>query len=1205
MNTGFSSIRLKIASPEDILRWSFGEVIKPETINYRTQRPEKDGLFSERIFGPTKDWECYCGNYKRVRYKGVICDKCGVEVTRSIVRRERMGHITLAASVCHIWFLRSVPSRLSLSLDVPQQKLERVIYYSSFIITEVNEANKKRAIEELKKEFKSRDKSAETKKEASELRSAAQMTKDDLESIEVGKIISETEYYNLAKKFADVFKADTGADAIRRILEKINLKDECEKIEKELLRVKEVLQTKKMLRRLKLFRSMIRNGIRPEWMIVTMLPVLPPDLRPMVPLDGGRYATSDLNDLYRRVINRNNRLKKLLELKAPEVIVVNEKRMLQEAVDSLIDNSARFGTQQLSSQRRPLRSLADQLKGKQGRFRQNLLGKRVDYSARSVIVIGPKLKIDECGLPKKMALELFKPFVISRLLSDGLVHNIKNAGRLIEQAPPEVWAILEEVIAGRKVLLNRAPTLHRLSVQAFKPILTEGLAIQIPALVCSAFNADFDGDQMAVHLPLSTYAQKEATQLMLASKNILKPATGDPIAVPSLDMVLGLHYLTKINEEGLGAGKAFSGEIEAYAAHDAGCISVNAPIKVKNPKNYEGILETSCGRVIFNSILPADFPFVNEVQNKKSLSKLIGKVINIYSIEEGSKLVDKLKECGFEFATRSGITWSVSDMVTPKEKVELIAMAEKEVELIRGQFHDGLLTDAERKARVISVWDRTKFEIAKHVPENLSAQNPIYLIIDSGSRGSWAQPTQMMGMKGLVQNSRGETIELPIKSSLKEGLSVLEYFISTAGARKGSTDTALRTAQAGYLTRRLVDVAQDVIIKDADCRTKEGVEIRRTEGNGSFPWPFATRLFSRTALGDIKVGNKILVHAGELINHESAELVNASKVDLVTVRSPITCKSLYGICAKCYGFDLGNNELVKTGEAVGIVAAQSIGEPGTQLTMRTFHTGGVAGADITHGLPRVEELFELRPPKGKAVLAEDDGVIDAIEEKGLLTIISLKLNDKKNKIVEYSVNRLANLFVGIGDRIKKGDQLVEGNVDLQELFEYKGTAAVEHYIIMEVQRIYASEGASINDKHIEIIIRQLFSRVKIADSGDSDFVQGDIIEKSKFLEINRWLKKSGKTPARAKQMLMGITKVALSTESFLSAASFQETARVLVGAASEGKADKLRGLKENVIIGRLIPVGSGLEITPDDVLQVPDDVDNVDTPRETEGVSTA
>ena len=1186
----FNAIKLKIASPEEILKWSHGEVVKPETINYRTQRPEKDGLFSERIFGPMKDWECYCGKYKRVRYKGVVCDKCGVEITRSIVRRERMGHIKLATPVCHIWFLRSIPSRLGLALDVPAQKLERVIYYSAFIVTEVNEENKDRSLAEISRELKSRQKTTGTKKELSELKSAAGELREELESIVVGKIISETEYYRLAKKFADVFRAESGAGAIRSILEKLNLEEECKKIEKALVVTKESVQTRKLLRRLKLFRMMIKNNIRPEWMVWTVWPVWPPDLRPMVSLDGGRYATSDLNDLYRRVINRNNRLKKLLELKAPEVIVTNEKRMLQESVDALIDNSARFGTQQLSSQRRPLRALADYLKGKQGRFRQNLLGKRVDYSGRSVIVIGPKLKIDECGLPKKMALEIFKPLVISRLIRDGLVYNIKNANRLIEQAPPEVWAILEEVIADKKVLLNRAPTLHRLSVQAFKPILIEDLAIQIPALVTTAFNADFDGDQMAVHLPLSEYAQREATNLMLASKNILKPATGEPIAVPGLDIVLGLHYLTKIDDDGRGSGHAFCNDTEVLAAYDCGFIAINSPIKVLSPKNHKGLLTTSCGRLIFNSILPEDYPFVNEPQTKKSLSKLVGKIIYEYDIERARVLVDEMKDMGFEHATRSGITWSVADMIAPKEKKEMVAKAETEVELIKKQYQEGLLTASERKARVISVWDKTKGEVAKKVPQNLSPQNSIYLIIDSGSRGSWAQPTQMMGMRGLMQNPKGETIELPVKSSLKEGLSVLEYFISTHGARKGSTDTALKTSQAGYLTRRLIDVAQDVVTKEEDCGTKEGIQINRADG-ASFGHSFGARVFSRTALEDIKVGNKVLVKAGEMIDRMLADTLETSKLECIKVRSPMSCKTLYGICSKCYGFDLGNNTAVKVGQAVGIVAAQSIGEPGTQLTMRTFHTGGIAGVDITHGLPRIEELFELRPPKGKAALASGDGVVQKIEEKGLLKIITVKMHgkktNKKTKDVEYSVSRLATVFVKVGDEVQKGEQLTEGNTDLNELFEYKGLESVWRYILNEVQRIYVTQGTSINDKHIETIIRQLLSRVRVTESGDSEFIVGDVLEKSKFLETNRLLRKVGKTPARAKQLLMGISKVALSTESFLSSASFQETARVLVTAASEGKIDRLRGLKENVIIGRLIPVGTGLEITRDDVLAEP------------------
>ncbi len=1184
MINNFDAIKLKLASPEEIQNWSFGEVIKPETINYRTQRPEKDGLFSERIFGPTKDWECYCGKYKRVRYKGVVCDKCGVEVTRSIVRRERMGHITLAAPVCHIWFLRSVPSRLGLALNVSPQKLEKVIYYSAFIITSVNEENKKRVLEEIDRELKVRQKVLDTKKEASQLKTAADKTKEALENIQVGKIISESEYYSLAKKFADVFKASSGAEAVRHILENTDLKKEYVKIEKEVEAIKEVTQKRKAMRRLKLLRSMYKNNIRPEWMVLKVLPVIPPDLRPMVPLDGGRYATSDLNDLYRRVINRNNRLKKLLELKAPEVIVINEKRMLQEAVDALIDNSARIGSQQLSAQKRPLRSIADYLKGKQGRFRQNLLGKRVDYSGRSVIVIGPRLKIDECGLPKKMALELFKPFVISRLIRDGFVYTIKNANRLIEQAPPEVWAILEEVIANKKVLLNRAPTLHRLSIQAFKPILIEGLAIQVPALVCAAFNADFDGDQMAVHLPLSKYAQKEAEELMLASRNILKPATGDPVAKPDKDIVLGIYYLTSLLDG--EPKKSISDEAEAFAAYDAGVIAINEPINIKDPKNTTGTIVSTCGRIIFNNVLPETFEFVNETQNKNNLSKLVGNVIGRYGIEEGRLLIDKLKDVGFEFATRSGITWSAGDMIIPQGKYELIKKAENEVEMVKEQFGEGFLTESERKARVIDIWMKTNKEVGKLVPGELKKDNPIYAIIDSGSRGSWAQPSQMMGMRGLMANPKGEIIELPIKSSLKEGLSVLEYFISTHGARKGTTDTALKTAQAGYLTRRLVDVSQDLIIKEEDCKTKEGVSIYREDGE-SFGHSFSSRAFSRVALEDIKVGagkGKVVVKAGEVIDHAHGEQLQNSELASIKVRSPITCKTLYGICAKCYGLDLGTNHPIKIGESVGVVAAQSIGEPGTQLTMRTFHTGGVAGADITSGLPRVEELFELRIPKGKAILVEDDGEVLDVEEKGMVKTIKVKLVGKKVKAVEYQVSRLAEVYVKIGDIVKKGDQLTEGHVDLQELYLYKDRSAVERYIISEVQKIYVSEGVSINNKHIEVIARQLFSRVRVVDSGDTEFILGDVLEKSKFLEVNREMKRLGKTPAKAKQLLMGISKVALSTESFLSAASFMETARVLVAAASEGKEDKLRGLKENVIIGRLIPAGTGLNVTEDDML---------------------
>ncbi len=1172
----FDAIKLKIAAPEEILKWSHGEVLKPETINYRTQRPEKDGLFSERIFGPTKDWECYCGKYRRARYKGVVCDKCSVEVTRSIVRRERMGHIKLISPVAHIWFLRNVPSKISLFVNVPIQKLERVIYYAAYIVTAVNEENKKQVLEELEKEFRARKKSlGETGTDLGQLKTGFAETRGVLEALTPGAVLTESSYHSLAKRFGQVFEASSGAEAIRKILVNLDLKKLVADLEKEAEILKDPLKESRILKRIKLARLFLKNSMRPEWMILTVLPVLPPDLRPMVALDGGRYATSDLNDLYRRVINRNNRLKKLIDLKAPEVIVTNEKRMLQESVDALIDNSARMGSQQLSSQRRPLRSLSDMLKGKQGRFRQNLLGKRVDYSGRSVIVVGPHLKLDECGLPKKMALELFKPFVINKIIERGLAHNIRNSNRLIEQAPPEVWEMLEEVIADRKVLLNRAPTLHRLGVQAFKPLLTEGLAIQVPPLVCPAFNADFDGDQMAVHLPLSAEAQTEARELMLSSLNLLKPATGDPIVTPTQDVVLGCYFLTKVKEGALGTGMTLSSRTEAFLAFEAGIIALNAVIKIKSPGET---LETTVGRLIFNSVLPPDFEFVNHLVVKKELSKIVGRIINKFGTEEAKHYLDEIKKIGFEYATYSGVSWGMDDLVIPKEKTEILKKAEAEEALIRRQFEEGSLTESERRERTIEVWKKANDELSKKiVPKTLDPHSSVYAIIDSGARGSWSQPAQMMGMKGLVQNPQGETMELPVKSSYKEGFSVLEYFISTHGARKGLTDTALKTASAGYLTRRLVDVSQDLIIREEDCRTKQGIEVNRADGL-EFGHAFPSRLFSRTALEDVKVGNKILVKAGGIIDREQAEAIAESKIERVLIRSPITCKTLYGICSKCYGYDLGYNRSINLGEAVGVIAAQSIGEPGTQLTMRTFHIGGVAGADITHGLPRVEEIFEARPPKGKAFLAEEEGVVAEIEERGLIKIIKVKskTKGKKEKVIEYPVPRSAWIYVKLGDAVERGAQLSEGPLDLRELFRLKSSREVEHYILNEVQKIYLSEGATINNKHIEVIIRQMFARVKIMDAGDSPFGRGDIVEKSVFLEANRRIRSEGGAPAKAQQMLMGITKVALSTESFLSSASFQETARVLINAAVEGRIDKLRGLKENVIIGRLIPAGTGL-----------------------------
>jgi DNA-directed RNA polymerase beta' subunit len=1163
----FSALRITVASPEDILRWSHGEVIKPETINYRTQRPEKDGLFSERIFGPTKDYECYCGKYRRIRYKGVVCDKCGVEVTRAAVRRERIGHIALAAPVSHIWFLKSIPSRLSLALDVSSQKLERVIYYSAYIITDIKEENRKAALEDLERELKGKLKTVGNKDKTvkGEILEAADTTKDYLEDMHIGQILSENEYFTLSRKFGNIFKASSGAEAVQQILQKLDMKKEVVAMEAGLANAKDPLSQSKILRRLKMFKAMIRNGGRPEWMIMTILPVLPPDLRPMVALDGGRYATSDLNDLYRRVINRNNRLKKLLEIKAPDVIVRNEKRMLQEAVDALIDNSARFGTQQLSAQRRPLRSLADMLKGKQGRFRQNLLGKRVDYSGRSVIVVGPKLKLDQMGIPKRMALELFRPFVISEVIKQGLAHNIRSASRFIEEHTPEVLAILEEVIKDKHVLLNRAPTLHRLSVQAFRPMLVEGLAIKLPPLVCPAFNADFDGDQMAVHLPLSDIAQQEAREIMSAGRNLLKPATGDLITAPMNDVVLGCYYITRA-DKAEGPLHSYSSFDEATLAYHFGVITFHTPIKL-------GPLETTYGRLVFNKALDGKCDYVNDMMTKKKMSRLLAKIFEIHGMDVTRDIIDRIKTLGFEMATISGITWAMADLIIPPEKPRIIKKATEEVNLIHEQYADGLLTPVERRSRIISVWEHTRADIAKLVSVILPTDNSIYQIVDSGSRGSWSQPIQMMGMKGLVQNPKGETIELPIKSSLKEGLSVLEYFIATHGARKGTTDTALKTAQAGYLTRRLVDVAQDLTIREEDCRAKEGLEILRSDGK-EFNHSFASKLFSRTVLNDVKIGNKILVRANEAIDRDTSEEIEASKIDSVFVRSPISCRTLYGICAKCYGYDLSINEPVKYGTAVGVLAAQSIGEPGTQLTMRTFHAGGAAGADITHGLPRVEEIFETRAPKGRAILAPFDGTIDKVEDRGTLKVVRFISENKKAKAQEISVPRGTVLYVTAGQKVEKGEQLSEGNLDIHELFEHRGMGEVGRYIVNEVQRIYLSEGASINNKHIEMIVKQMFSRVKITESGDApDFVMGEIIEKSRFLEINKQLKKEGNKPAKSEEVLLGITRIALSAESFLSAASFQDTSRVLVKAAIEGKVDKLRGLKENVIIGRLIPAG--------------------------------
>ncbi len=1159
-NPDFTAFKIRITSPEDILSWSYGEVIKPETINYRTQRPEKDGLFSERIFGPTKDWECYCGKYRKIRYKGVICDKCGVEVTRSIVRRERMGHITLATPVIHTWFLRSVPSVIGLLLDEPLKNLEKVVYYAAYIITGIDEAKRKEAMAEILREWKVRE-----KEKKGELESAVTEAREFLHRLRVGKVLTDQEFAYFGKRFGHIFTVGAGGEGIRRVLAGLDLKQLVVEIELELEGAKDATRIKKLLRQLKLVKSMLTAGIRPEWMVLTVLPILPPDLRPMVALDGGRYATSDLNDLYRRVINRNNRLKRLMELKAPDVIIINEKRMLQEAVDVLIDNAR---ARQVTRGRRPARSLADMLRGKQGRFRQNLLGKRVDYSGRSVIVVGPSLRIDECGIPKRMALELFRPFVINKVIERGLAYNIKNSNRLIDAAPPEIWEILEEIIADKKVLLNRAPTLHRLSVQAFRPILIEDLAIQISPLVTSAFNADFDGDQMAVHLPLSPEAQYESSHLMLSKKNLLKPASGEAVAGPTLDMVLGCYYLTKLDPDDVGAGFVFTSKEEARLAYQNRHLGLHAPMKVRE-------LATTYGRILFNNVLPLNFEFVNETLNKKSLTALVGRLIRSFGAPEVAGILDRIKELGFRYATASGISLGYDDLVIPEEKEAIIGQAEEQISLIREQYEEGLLTARERKERVIEVWHEAKSKIDKLIPAKLGESNPIYTIIASGARGSWTQPAQMSGMRGTIINPKGEIIELPIRTSLKEGHTNLEYFISTHGSRKGLVDTALRTAEAGYLTRRLIDTAQDLIIREENCRTKIGIDVYREDG-ADFGYAFSDRLQSRTALNDIKVGRKTIVKGGEIIDARSAEAIEGSLLTAVEVRSPITCKTLYGICSKCYGLDLGRNEPIQLGEAVGIIAAQSIGELGTQLTLRTFHAGGVAGRDITTGLPRVEELFENRTPKRKGILSEVEGTVTKIEDRGSLKAVHVRFTKSqgKKKVVEYPVLRGMDLLVDVGSKVMPGDAISEGHLDPKEIFALRGKVEAARYLIRETQRIYRGEGANVHDKHMEVIVRQMFNRVKVTDPGDTDLILGEVVDKSSLKEINRGVEAEGKAKARAEELILGITRAALLADGFLAAASFIETTRVLIRAASEGRVDHLRGLKENVIIGRLVPVGT-------------------------------
>ena len=1104
-----------------------------------------------------------------------------MEVTKATVRRERMGHIKLACPVSHIWFLRGVPSRIGMVLDIPMQQLEKVIYFAAYIVTSVNEEVKGKILEEIEKEYKLKVKNQklkiENKKELEKileaLKSARDRAKEEINNIKFLRVFSEVEYYDYSLKYGEVFEAGTGAEALRKLFEGADLKKEIKEL-KEKVDKATAINKRKLLRRLRFLQGMVAATIKPEWMFLTMIPVLPPDLRPMVQLDGGRYASSDLNDLYRRVINRNNRLKYLLDIAAPEVIVRNEKRMLQEAVDALIDNGMRKGilTTATTGGRRLLKSLADMLKGKQGRFRQNLLGKRVDYSGRSVIVVGPELKLHQCGLPKRMALELFKPFVIKKILDKELAYNVRGASKLIEQQTDDVWAILEEVVKGKFVLLNRAPTLHRLGIQAFQPVLIEGISIEVHPMVCKAFNADFDGDQMAVHVPLSDEAQKEAKELMLSSRNMLKPATGMPVVAPTQDIVLGCYWITKIKEGARGEGKSFSSVEEAILAQENGDIDIRAKVKIRiNNK----IIETTVGRVLMNETFPKDYEFINDLMNSKKLEKLVGQIIEDFDHEIVEEIFEKIKSLGFEAATISGVTWGMSDLIVPKEKKGIIENAEKEIDAIEGHFKKGLLSKDEKGSKVIEVWTKTKTELEKLVPGALPEMGSIFTMVDSGARGSWSQPVQMAGMKGLVINPSGQIIELPVKSSFKEGFDVLEYFISTHGARKGTADTALRTSTAGYLTRRLVDVAHEIIIHESDCKDRDGF-IAYKKDSDVLGQDFCYKIVGKTSLEDLKVGGETVVKKGEVITWTAGRKISEEdKIDKVKVRSPLTCKATRGLCQKCYGWDPGTNKLVKKGSAVGIIAAQAIGEPGTQLTMRTFHTGGVAGGsgDITMGLPRVQEIFEARIPRGKAEISKVDGKVLEITDK---RIVRIQTKDSKDP-VEYKLPAKTALFVQKGDKVVSGQQLCEGSLDLKEAFKTRGREDAQRYILDEIQKIYVSQGAVIHDKHVEIIIRQMFSRVKVKEVGDSFFTIGEIVEKAKFLEENMKLKKDKKKIAKATVTLLGISRVSLTTDSFLSSASFQETSRVLIRASMEGKVDNLRGLKENVIIGKLIPAGTGFK----------------------------
>ncbi|AHM55483.1 DNA-directed RNA polymerase subunit beta' [Peptoclostridium acidaminophilum DSM 3953] len=1153
----FESMKIGLASPEKIRQWSRGEVKKPETINYRTLKPERDGLFCERIFGPQKDWECHCGKYKRVRYKGVVCDRCGVEVTKAKVRRERMGHIELAAPVSHIWYFKGIPSRMGLLLDMSPRSLEKVLYFASYIVTDSGST-----------------------------------------SLSEKQLLTEKEYRDAVEKHGNAFKAGMGAEAVMALLEKIDL----ELLSKELRgKLKDSTGQKRIrtIRRLEVVEAFKKSGNRPEWMILDAIPVIPPDLRPMVQLDGGRFATSDLNDLYRRVINRNNRLKRLLELGAPDIIVRNEKRMLQEAVDALIDNGRR-GRPVTGPGNRPLKSLSDMLKGKQGRFRQNLLGKRVDYSGRSVIVVGPELKFYQCGLPKKMALELFKPFVMNALVEKGHAHNIKSAKRMVEKVKPEVWDVLEDVIKGHPVLLNRAPTLHRLGIQAFEPVLVEGKAIKLHPLVCTAYNADFDGDQMAVHLPLSVEAQAECRFLMLSVNNILAPKDGSSITTPSQDMVLGSYYLT-IEIEGVkGEGMMFKDYNEMLLAYTNKAVDLHARVKVKKVLSDGAIVfvESTVGRFIFNENLPQDIGFVDRKKDPHSLEvdflvdkKKLGQIIDKCFRKHGNTItaimLDTIKELGFKFSTRGAITVSIADMEIPQEKYKLISDAETKVAKYEKAFRRGLISNEERKERVIDTWTETTEKVTEALMNNLGRLNNIFIMAHSGARGSKNQIRQLAGMRGLMADATGETVELPVKSNFREGLSVLEYFISSHGARKGLADTALRTADSGYLTRRLVDVSQDVIIREEDCGTTEGIEVKAFKDGNEVIEELYDRIVGRYISSDIvnPETGELILSANDLITEEKAEEIVSSGVKKVYIRSALSCRTQHGVCAKCYGRDLATGKNVNVGEAVGIIAAQSIGEPGTQLTMRTFHTGGVAGGDITQGLPRVEELFEARKPKGLAIISEMDGSVHIKESGNKREIV---ITDEAGEAKTYLIPYGSRIKAKEGQFVEAGDPITEGSINPHDILRVKDVVGVQNYIVQEVQRVYRMQGVDINDKHIEIIVRQMLSKVRVEEEGDTEFLPGGLVDILEFGDENERVVAEGGEVATSKRVLLGITKASLATESFLSAASFQETTRVLTEAAIKGKEDKLIGLKENVIIGKLIPAGTGMKRYKDLAIQRPD-----------------